>query len=212
MPDFINNIVNTLLPTTCYMCDKLSDRAICKNCMEEFNRTYRNERRLFLKDFNTTIQSPFVYKGVVKVMIEDIKYKGIFFAVPFFAKYLAEMIKRNEYDFLVPVPLHFLRKWKRGFNQAEEIAKEVSKLTKIPVLKKVKRIKNTKSQTKLSRKERISNVKGAFLVTCSLNGKKLAIIDDVITTGATTLELAKTLYEKGAEKVDIYGVSMAELD
>ena len=212
MPELLKNIVRTFLPSTCYVCDKLSDNAVCKDCMEKFNTVYKNEKRLFIKNPQVMIQAPFVYKGIVKEMIEDIKYRGIFFPVPFFASYLASMIRENAYDFLVPVPLHFLKRWKRGFNQSEEIAKEVSKLTKIPILKKVKRIRNTKSQTKLSRKERMLNVKGAFRVDISLKGKRLAIIDDVITTGATTLELAIMLYKKDAEKVDIYAASMAEMD
>ncbi len=212
MPALVKNIVNTFLPSTCYVCDNLSDKTVCSDCMEKFNSIYKNERRLFIKNPQIIIQAPFIYRGTIKEMIEDIKYRGIFFAVPFFADHLAALIKEYEYDFLVPVPLHFLRKWKRGFNQAEEIAKEVSKLTGVPLFRKVKRVKNTRSQTKLSRKERILNIKGAFKVSGSLKGKKMAIIDDVITTGATTVELARMLYEKGAEKIDIYAVSMAELD
>ncbi len=213
MPDFRRNLMNTLLPSTCYICDRLSDRAVCDLCMEDFNAIYRNEKKLFIKTLKVIIQAPFIYKGKVKEMIEDIKYRGIFFAVPFFADHLAEMIKEYEYDYIVPVPLHFLRKWRRGFNQSEEIAKEISKHTGIPVFRGAVRIKNTKSQTKLSRKERSLNIKGAFKVKGDkIKGKKLAVVDDVITTGATTLELARVLYESGAEKVDIYAASMAELD
>lgn len=211
MSKLIKNIINTLLPSTCYMCDSFSERAVCKSCIEKFNTIYRNEKRLLLKNPPLLIQAPFVYKGVVKEMIEDIKYHGVFFAVPFFAEHLADMIKEYEYDFLVPVPLHFLRKWKRGFNQSEEIAKEISKILRIPVYRGVVRVKNTKTQTSLSRKERIENIKGAFKVKDErVKGKRLAIIDDVLTTGATTIELARTLYQKEAKKVDIYTASMAE--
>jgi len=213
MPDFKRNLLNTFLPSTCYVCDELSEWAVCNACMDDFNMTYRNERRLFIRNPEIVIQAPFIYKGKVKEMIEDIKYRGIFFAVPFFADHLAEMIKEYEYDYIVPVPLHFLRKWRRGFNQSEEIAKEISKYTGIPLFKGAVRVKNTKSQTKLSRKERILNIKGAFKVKGGgIKGKRLAVVDDVITTGATTVELARVLYENGAEKVDIYAASMAELD
>ncbi len=213
MPDIVKNILNTFLPSTCYVCDSLSDKAVCPACMEKFNTIYRNEKRLFLKNPPLVIQAPFVYKGVVKEMIEDIKYHGNFFAVPFFAEHLASMMKEYEYDFLVPVPLHFLRRWRRGFNQSEEVAKEISKILNIPIYRGVVRVRNTRSQTRLSRKERIENIKGAFKVRDNrIKGKKLAVLDDVLTTGATTIELARTLYLKEAEKVDIYTISMAEFD
>ncbi len=213
MPNLYKNLITTLLPSTCYVCDSLSDRAVCDNCIEKFNEIYRNEKRLFLKNPQLVIQAPFVYKGVVKEMIEDIKYRGDFFAVPFFAEHLASMIKEYEYDFLVPVPLHFLRRWRRGFNQSEEVAKEISKILNLPVYHGAVRVRNTRSQTKLSRKERIENIKGAFRVRGDkVKGKKLAIIDDVITTGATTVELARVLYLKEPEKIDIYAISMAEFD
>lgn len=213
MPNFFRRLMVTFLPSTCYVCDGISEGAVCKSCIEDFLREYRNEKRLFIRNPEIVIQAPFTYKGLVKEMIEDIKYRGIFFSIPFFADHLTAMIKEYSYDYLIPVPLHYLRRWRRGFNQSEEIAKQISKSIGTPIFKGVVRVRNTKSQTKLSRKERIINVKGAFRVKSKdIEGKKVAIIDDVITTGATTVEIARLLYNRGALKVDIYTVSMAEFD
>lgn len=102
-------------------------------------------------------------------------------------------------DFIVPMPLHSSRLRERGFNQALEIARGVSKKTGIALLPAVcKRIKNTPSQTGLPWKAREKNVKGAFTCQADLAGRRIAILDDVMTTGATLNELAKVLRKSGA--------------
>jgi ComF family protein len=107
-------------------------------------------------------------------------------------------------DFLIPVPLHKSRYRERGFNQSEIVAEEISKIAGLPLLKNVLlRKKNTKDQTNLSFQEREENVKGAFVVTQPeiINGKRIVLVDDVITTGATLSECARTLRQAGAEKI-----------
>jgi competence protein ComFC len=107
-------------------------------------------------------------------------------------------------DFLIPVPLHKSRYRERGFNQSEIIAEEISKATGLPFLKDMlKRKKNTKDQTNLSPQQREENVRGAFVVTEPemINGKKIILVDDVITTGATLSECARMLKQAGAEKI-----------
>ena len=102
------------------------------------------------------------------------------------------------------MPLHKSRYRERGFNQSEIVAEEVSKITDLSVLKNaLKRKKNTKDQTNLSPQQREENVKGAFVVTQPemINGKKIILVDDVITTGATLNECARMLKQAGAEKI-----------
>ncbi|MCK4385616.1 MAG: ComF family protein, partial [candidate division Zixibacteria bacterium] len=101
-----------------------------------------------------------------------------------------------ESDLSIPVPLHKSRYRERGFNQSEIVAEEVSKITGLSVLKNVlKRKKNTKDQTNLSPQQREENVRGAFVVTQPevIGGKKIILVDDVITTGATLSECARML-------------------
>jgi competence protein ComFC len=109
-----------------------------------------------------------------------------------------------ESDFLIPVPLHKSRHREREFNQSEVLAEEISKITGISVLKSgLKRRKNTKDQTNLSPQQREENVRGAFAVTQPdmINNKKIILVDDVITTGATLNECARMLKQAGAEKI-----------
>jgi competence protein ComFC len=109
-----------------------------------------------------------------------------------------------ESDFLIPVPLHKSRYRERGFNQSDIVAEGISKITGLSVLKNVlKRKKNTKDQTNLSREQREENVRGAFVVSEPemINGKKIILVDDVITTGATLSECARMLKQAGAEKI-----------
>lgn len=105
-------------------------------------------------------------------------------------------------DFIVPMPLHSGRLRERGFNQALELARRVSKKTGIALLPDAcQRIRDTPSQTGLPWKEREQNIRGAFTCEVELDGKHVAILDDVMTTGATLNELAKVLCKRGATQV-----------
>jgi ComF family protein len=112
---------------------------------------------------------------------------------------------------LVPVPLHRKRFIQRGYNQARVIAEGVSETTGIPVIPNgtVVRKKQTISQTGLNRKERIDNVAGAFQITQNekLSSSFTIIVDDVYTTGATTFELADTLFTATGKKVGIVTIA-----
>ncbi|SCY78225.1 comF family protein [Nitrosospira sp. Nl5] len=105
-------------------------------------------------------------------------------------------------DFIVPMPLHPAKLRERGFNQALEIARNVSKKSGIPLLPAIcERIRDTPSQTGLPWKERAKNIQNAFTCETDLTGKRIAILDDVMTTGATLNELAKVLRKGGATYV-----------
>ena len=111
---------------------------------------------------------------------------------------------------LIPIPLHKKRLKKRGFNQSEEIAKELSKSLGIPVYNNVLiKIKQTRDQTKLKREEREKNVKGAFVCENRklIHNKKILLVDDIFTTGATMEQGAIALKSAGAKEV--WGVVVA---
>ena len=111
----------------------------------------------------------------------------------------------REAAFLVPVPIYKSRQRRRGFNQAEVLAKHLGKICGIPVLNALVRTKNTKSQTKLTREERKQNILDAFTLAKNMEAqiKKQAVIliDDVCTTSATLEECAKILRAAGAREV-----------
>ena len=115
---------------------------------------------------------------------------------------LARIDKDSLPDFIVPMPLHPIRLRERGFNQALEISRKVSKKCGIPLLPDIcKRIKDTTSQAGLPWKEREKNIREAFTCEIDLSGRHIAMLDDVMTTGATLNELAKVLRKHGAKHV-----------
>lgn len=112
----------------------------------------------------------------------------------------------GSYD-IVPIPLHRRRERERGFNQSELLARVVSREMGWRVVNLLERNRETKAQARLSRVERIENVKGAFVMKCELIPKVVFVLDDVITTGSTFRECARVLKEAGVERV--YGIMLA---
>ena len=110
-----------------------------------------------------------------------------------------EQIRSWRGDCLVPVPLHPVRFRERGFNQAETLCRNLSRDTGLIVLTRaVKRIRVTRTQALLSRGERLANMRGAFApAKMNLNDKRVVLVDDVLTTGATTNECASACLEGG---------------
>ena len=111
---------------------------------------------------------------------------------------------------LVPVPLHRSRLMDRQFNQAEEIARGISLQTQLPIQLLLKRRRRTDTQTRLSRKQRMENLKNAFTMRQPFASEQLAsgylLVDDVFTTGSTVNECAKVLRKAGAQKVAVLTV------
>ena len=116
-------------------------------------------------------------------------------------------------DWLVPVPLHWTRLWRRRFNQAALLARELSMVTgKQHLARALVRTRQTPSQGHLSRLARGRNVRGAFKVAAShepkIAGRRALVIDDVMTTGATVSGCARALLDAGAAKVDVLALAM----
>jgi ComF family protein len=111
-------------------------------------------------------------------------------------------------DYIVPMPLHAKRLRERGFNQAVEIARRVSKSTHVPLFADAcQRIRDTPSQTQLPWKEREKNIRGAFACKADFSRKHVVILDDVMTTGTSVNELAKLLRTHGATYVSAWVVA-----
>ncbi len=115
-------------------------------------------------------------------------------------------------DFLIPVPLHWTRRWRRGFNQSEAIAAELGRLAGVPAMQRnLIRIRRTRRQTALEPGERMRNVEHAFALAepAALDGRRVLLIDDVFTTGATANVCARVLKEAGAEAVHVFTFARA---
>jgi len=118
----------------------------------------------------------------------------------------AEQIRDWRGDCLVPVPLHPVRFRERGFNQAEQLCRNLSRKTGLNVESRaVKRTRVTQTQTRLSRSERLGNMRGAFEPhKVKLNGRRVVLVDDVLTTGATASDCARACIKAGAARVGVW--------
>ncbi len=113
----------------------------------------------------------------------------------------------------MPLPLHPARLAERGFNQAAEIAKVLSRLSGIAMdARLARRVRNTAAQTALPWHERATNMRGAFACDSDLAGLNIAVVDDVMTTGATLDEFARTLKKNGAARVENWVIARTTRD
>jgi ComF family protein len=126
---------------------------------------------------------------------------------------LASALPRDQkFDVVVPMPLHWRRKWQRGFNQAELLARRTARRCGIPVANAVRRIRPTSAQAGLSNAQRRENVAGAFRFKTrrAIQGRRVLLIDDVMTTGATASACALALKRGGAASVTL--LALARVD
>jgi ComF family protein len=156
-----------------------------------------------------------IFGGTAQKLIHGFKYADRHDARRLFGRWLqtAGRDLLDEADFLVPVPLNRWRLLHRRYNQAAILANELSRLTGVAVLNEaVIRIKATPRQVGLTSAERRANVAGAFKVTTkgseAMTGRRIVLVDDVITTGATCNAAARTLLGAGAAHVDILALAL----
>ncbi len=141
-------------------------------------------------------------------MIQQYKYQNALHLSHTLANLLQEKIMDADIDTIIPMPLHPSRLKERGFNQSLEIAKVIAKQRNITLdSTSCSRIKNTPPQSSLAPKERIKNMKGAFDCHATFTDLHIALIDDVMTTGASLNALAKTLKAAGARKISCYVIA-----
>ncbi|MFW6110237.1 MAG: ComF family protein [Patescibacteria group bacterium] len=230
--DFVDNLgrmlVSFFFPPRCLGCGKISD-LICSSCRTQLDYVdsqvcvvcgqpaiggfthprcetrYTPERTIAVFKFNS-----FLAKG-----LHTIKYRDQFVYLKPLSVLAVNWLDRQDITFsrdllVVPVPLHWLKLWERGYNQAELLAEQFSELLRLPLCSEVlKRVHYTKSQTQLSFSERKKNVRGAFDATSNVQGKDILLIDDVITSGATTLSAVRALKKAHVGQVWVLALSKA---
>jgi ComF family protein len=174
--------------------------SICGNCLS------------YTPDFDAT-HTLFTYDFPVDRLLQHYKYNNSLHLSHTFAQLLYEnKLKRlsgiDKIDLIIPMPMHPTRLKERGFNQALEIARILSKRTHIKLdYSLCKRSKHTPPQASLPLKERIKNIRDAFDCQQNVDGLNIAIVDDVMTTGASLNELAKTLKQAGATHVECWAIA-----
>jgi ComF family protein len=148
-----------------------------------------------------SITAPYSYAFPVDALIRAFKYGGDLSLAPLLAAHLVREVTANV-DAIVPMPLSAARLRERGFNQAHELARRVGRALALPVLVSAcRKVTDTPPQAALPWTERARNVRGAFVCDVALTGKRVAIVDDVMTTGATVNELARNMKRAGAAQV-----------
>ncbi len=154
---------------------------------------------------------PYAYQYPVSHLITALKYQHRLSLIPLLAGALTRHIGNAPLtiEALLPVPLHISRIRERGFNQSLEIARYLAKHFSLPILHNVERHKATATQTSLPAQERASNVRGAFRLRGPIQERRVAIIDDVVTTGSTVNELAGLLKAAGVEEIEVWCIARA---
>jgi ComF family protein len=161
--------------------------------------------------------APWAYEFPVTQLVQALKYEGALANARVFGTCMAMQALREPGDpswaaaLVVPMPLHPSRLVERGFNQAHEIARVVSRLLDLRLAANgLRRVRGTASQVGLSRRERAGNLSGAFAAdTGIVAGQHVLLIDDVVTTGSTAGEAAATLRAAGAESIAVWAVARA---
>ena len=208
---FFEPLINFVIPPVCISCQQLmsfSRKVICEGCFNSLPplptllvQTLRNEMEdeqfddlFILFEFNQTLQH----------LIHLLKYRRFTKMATYFAKAIVQCLESPQYDIVTGIPLNKVRERERGYNQSNLIAEYFSILTQISFeANLLERTRNTVSQTQLKKGERIQNVRNAFICQKPVTGKRILLIDDVVTTGSTVNECSKILKQNGAAQIDV---------
>lgn len=193
-------------PNKCMLCQRLlhedDDLYVCYRCREKITAEVIPYKSLYTKEEEYPIQimTLFPYESEYRKAILRWKYQGIRKYAKGFAKLLVEEIDFSVYDeaVFIPIPLAVSRKRKRGYNQALDLAVELSKLTGILVCDYLVRHKDTKPQSKCTKEEREKNIKNTMRIRKSseLTPKNIFIVDDIYTTGSTIKEAIRVIKQE----------------
>jgi ComF family protein len=153
------------------------------------------------------------YEGPLRKLIHLFKYGKVeSLAFPFSRLLLRAMPIDQRFDVVIAMPVHWRKRWERGFNQAELLAKPVAKRCRLKLSNQLRRKRYTKAQAGLTEAQRRENLKGSFCVRRAhqIAGKRILLIDDVFTTGATLRSAAEVLKAAGASHVT--ALTLARVD
>ncbi len=213
-------IINALFPNKCISCGEIIDRDdfFCEYCYEKLERVdfFKICTRCGLKKkececkyrvfhFSGSI-APFINEDIAQNAMYRFKFAEIWSGSKFFAFEMAKAVKTvyNDinFDLITFVPMHFIKRLKRGFNQSEVLAKKLSEILGIKLCENLLSVKySRKVQHDMSFKERFSNVKGKYSYNHNIAGKTVLLVDDIKTSGATLDACAKQLLLAGADNV-----------
>lgn len=223
----LSQIKNLFFPKICFACGNsisVLEKNICLECITQLPRTnfFQSKNNEVEKIFwgripieKATSFLTFQPKGKVQKLIHQFKYKGQKELGVTLGELAANELQKQGFfigiNLIIPMPIHDLKKEKRGFNQSDFIAEGISNITGLEMeLKNVRKVVNTSSQTKKGRFKRWKNVETTFQVSNpeELNGKHILLVDDVITTGSTIEACSLQLLKIPNLKISILSIAM----
>ncbi len=233
----LNRLARIFFPPSCVLCgERGADRDLCKPCETQLpwidTRCFRcalplagdsslDERQLCGRclqepPYFDCVLSPLRYEQPVDWMVQRLKFNANLSHIRVLADLLKNHLSKSRLlapDLIVPVPLHVNRLSERGFNQATELARMLAGSLSIPMSTDLcQRQKDTPQQSALSASRRRKNLRNAFSVTADPQANRIAIVDDVVTTGATVNALARVLKERGVKHIQVWSVARTPSD
>jgi ComF family protein len=226
--ELLGDFISLFFPRCCLGCSESlvkGEEMICTQCMLEMPRSnyHLEHENAFYNKFRGRIPVRYVMalfkfakSSRVQHVLHALKYKN----KPALGQMLGrlyghdlESTYKNEFDIIVPVPLHASRRRIRGYNQSEEFGKGLSEILQIPCSDEIlKRAVKTTTQTRKSRLNRWQNVEQVFEVMApqEVGGKRVLLVDDVVTTGATLEACGRTLLDKSCKELSIVCIAATQ--
>ena len=206
-------VLNLFFPPVCGICGKYDDNWICTNCK---NKMISSKKTSIFKVYKKKYEEfgfIFLYKNIRDLILEY-KFNNKAYLSNMFANLILDdeniVNELKKYDIIIPVPMNKKKKSKRGYNQTELIAKQISEKLNLEYNNiSLVKIKNNNTQSKLKGKERFENVKGIFNVKNShlVKDKNIILFDDIFTTGATVNECSKMLKLNKVKKIFVLTIA-----
>ena len=208
-------VLDLIYPPICGFCGEVDTKYICNNCIKIVNAISLNKIDYYGDRFFKKHLYIFKYEDIIREKIIKFKFENEAYLYRTFAQAVLnnkENIKFiEEYDYLIPVPIHKRRKKQRGYNQSELIARAINDNIKSIKLQTniLIKDKNIVPQSTLNQNERIENIKNVYKILNKekIKNKKILILDDIFTTGSTVNECSRILKEAGAKKIGVLTIA-----
>lgn len=232
----VNNLLEELFPQQCALCGLRShrDQPLCRVCQADLRRNIRACLHCALPLPTATqagicgaclrrppafdrVIAPWIYTEHLASLVQRWKYRGETRLTPLLARLLAQGLQASDgVDVILPVPLHWRKLLLRGYNQADLLARRLHRLqpelASLGVLARAaRRNRPTRAQSGMDAGQRQRNMQGAFTCGSACASLRVAVLDDVLTTGATASDLAQCLRRGGAASVDIWCLARTPL-
>lgn len=220
-------LFDALLPGVCHLCAAHTNSTLCDPC--EKSLVKNDPRACSICDLPLLVDAPFCrdcldkrpsfdqalcawsYQAPTNILIQNLKDKHEHFWIETLSNPLLKKIRHHYQaelpDLVIPIPIHWSRRLRRGYNQSHLIAHFLCARLELPCQQLLKKIERTPEQKGLNRKQRLRNLKSSFLCRHDLSGIHVALVDDVITTGATAESASHLLKQQGAKQVDIWALA-----